>query len=342
LSFWKKYGRTIAGIAITAFMPTMGAFFKTLGGKMITGFLSGAVSSGSLKGGLWGAFSAGVFHGIGQSFDKLASANKGASGLIAGLKPDQFAAKVLTHAAMGGVMSQLQGGKFGHGFISAGVVEALSPQIMQAKGGPAQVVVGALVGGTASVASGGKFGNGALTAAFQIAFNHGSEALNRKIKAYDERINQALALIAGTNRGAEMLRAIEESALVSAVYVELDPKLANYGQTKPHDTTRRLSFWQRLLGETSPERYAAVVTVNPVASFGGFARDGGGYFRPDLTRIVAHELAHVYMLATGGPVAFRVQQQEVVKLENEIAREIDPNAPIRHLTRDHGSWNPSN
>ncbi len=65
----------------------------------------------------------------------------------------------------------LQGGKFGHGFVSAGVVEAVSPTVMKIPNSYAKVAVSALVGGSVSAATGGKFGNGAITGAFQMAFN---------------------------------------------------------------------------------------------------------------------------------------------------------------------------
>src|SRR5690606_16782952 len=93
-----------------------------------------------------------------------------------GLTATQFAGKVLAHAVTGGVMNTLQGGKFGHGFASAGITQAFAPGIDRMDAGnlgfsPARVIAAALVGGTASAASGGKFANGAVTGAFSRAFN---------------------------------------------------------------------------------------------------------------------------------------------------------------------------
>ena len=181
LSFFKKYWRSIVSIAINIFLPGAGWFIAAFGngiaGAMVAGFLSGVVGSGNLQGGLIGAFSAGVFFGIGEKFQTIANANKGA-GLKAlnGLKPHQFAAKVLAHGTAGGVMSTLQGGKFGHGFASAGVAQAFAPAIDGIGGranayAPARILAASLVGGTSSVLSGGKFANGAVTAAFSRAFN---------------------------------------------------------------------------------------------------------------------------------------------------------------------------
>jgi RHS repeat-associated protein len=181
LSFVKKYWRQLVSTAITIFAPYLGAWTSTWWGAMSIGFVSGAVSSGSLQGGLWGAFSAGLFHGIGTHFADVAGA-KGTGFLGSGLTDDQFAAKVLAHGVAGGVMSTLQGGKFGHGFASAGVAQAFAPGIDRIDAGntgfsAARVAAAALVGGTASVASGGKFANGAVTSAFAYAFN---DAMHRK------------------------------------------------------------------------------------------------------------------------------------------------------------------
>ena len=80
------------------------------------------------------------------------------------------------------IMTVLQGGKFGHGFASAGLSQASSGWIggldRGARFSPARIAASAVVGGTASRATGGKFANGALTGAFSRAFNderHASE-----------------------------------------------------------------------------------------------------------------------------------------------------------------------
>jgi hypothetical protein len=95
-----------------------------------------------------------------------------------GLSAGQFAGQVAAHAAAGGALTALQGGKFGHGFISAGVSKALTPAIGDAIGKEGSAgyvargtIVSAVVGGTTSVLSGGKFANGAATGAFQFLFN---------------------------------------------------------------------------------------------------------------------------------------------------------------------------
>ncbi|MCJ8271289.1 MAG: RHS repeat-associated core domain-containing protein, partial [Psychrosphaera sp.] len=130
----------------------------------------------AMQAGVYAGISAGVFQMIGSAY---ANTNMGCSSCYneAGKMVSGMGSKALSHAVAGGIMSSLQGGKFGHGFFAAGATEALSPQIgriYQGKGGiyrVARVMVAAAVGGTVSKLTGGKFGNGAVTGAFSRAFN---------------------------------------------------------------------------------------------------------------------------------------------------------------------------
>jgi RHS repeat-associated protein len=168
----------IQGVAITA-LTTGQAFAAAVAG----GFASGVISGGTLKSGLFGAFSATLFFGVGETFKPLTG---GGDFLGGGLSRGAFGAKVLAHGIAGGVMAELQGGKFGHGFASAGVTQAFSGRIDRIPGegtSVGRVAAAAIVGGTASALSGGKFGNGAVTAAFGRAFN---ETLHRPVPVTDE------------------------------------------------------------------------------------------------------------------------------------------------------------
>lgn len=143
------------------------------------GFAAGAIQSGTLKGGLYGAFSAELFFGIGQYFDQAGWAHVDGDIGSTNLNAVGYSSKILAHGVAGGVMSQLQGGKFGNGFLSAGVAEAAAPAIdkldpenpMGRSVSAERVVAASLVGGTTSVIAGGKFANGAVIAAFGRAFN---------------------------------------------------------------------------------------------------------------------------------------------------------------------------
>jgi RHS repeat-associated protein len=163
------------------------------------GFASAAIATGSLKAGLWGAVSAAAFWGIGTAFSNMAFANVEAINagamsssqlLKSGLTSGQTIAKIAAHAGAGGVLGVLQGGKFGHGFASAGFTEVLSPAVGQIPGDGfggvlARTAASAAIGGTASKLSGGSFANGATTGAFQQLFNESSHIVDEML-AQDE------------------------------------------------------------------------------------------------------------------------------------------------------------
>jgi len=67
--------------------------------------------------------SAGVFYGIGGALPVRGDEGTfyNASG---GLTTAGYAVRTLAYGAAGGVMETLQGGRFGHGFVSAGVSAA--------------------------------------------------------------------------------------------------------------------------------------------------------------------------------------------------------------------------
>ncbi|MCT2532885.1 peptidoglycan DD-metalloendopeptidase family protein [SAR92 clade bacterium H231] len=145
-----------------------------------TGDFGEAIKQGAIAG-----ISAAAFQSVGEFFGEIASANatavsngvlQSAQVLENGLTFAQTVGKIATHAAVGGVMSVMQGGKFGHGFASAGFTQGLSGKIggiglNDTIGKFMRVSAAAVVGGTASKLTGGKFANGALTGAFSRLFN---------------------------------------------------------------------------------------------------------------------------------------------------------------------------
>jgi len=167
--FVKKHWRTIVSIAIAVYLPGVSwvAELGSVGAGALTGFVSGAVATGSLKGALIGAFTGGMFgelHHMAKGFGK-----------------------VIAHGTVGGIGSVLSGGKFGHGFLSAGFTQAAgSIKGMFVDGATkfadraANAMKAAVIGGTASTLSGGKFANGAITGAF-------SRLLNDDYRAPDEK-----------------------------------------------------------------------------------------------------------------------------------------------------------
>ncbi|NQZ09745.1 MAG: DUF2974 domain-containing protein, partial [Algicola sp.] len=130
----KKYWKQVVSIAAVFVL-----------GPVIGGMLSGYLTTGSLKGALLGAFTG----ALGASFGGLDG--------IAGF---------LVNGAVGGLSSKLTGGKFGHGFLSAGIGQAVGGSIKALKTATGRILAKAVVGGTVSKLTGGKFANGALTSAF--------------------------------------------------------------------------------------------------------------------------------------------------------------------------------
>lgn len=160
----------------------------------VTGSLNASLKAGAIS-----YATASAFKAIGDKFTSIGDSNLGAiadSGSLDGLDSlhyfggnfltsGQIAGQISAHAVTGGVISTLQGGKFGHGFFSAGVTKGLGGAFLpggsnlttkQVVGG---AVASAIIGGTASVISGGKFSNGAKTAAFQYLFNQAAIEVNR-------------------------------------------------------------------------------------------------------------------------------------------------------------------
>lgn len=131
-------------------------------------YANGGSIGDAFKAGLTAAATAQLFTEIGTTFD-------GASG--SGFFAKGGLGHIGTHAVAGGVLSELQGGKFGHGFFSAGLVKGLSGSISSIKAftingkSIGQAAVSAVIGGTASKISGGKFANGAVTGTFQNLYN---------------------------------------------------------------------------------------------------------------------------------------------------------------------------
>ena len=160
------YSAAHLGAAEAAAMAASG---QTAMATIMTGYLSGFISSGNLNGAVEGAFSADLNYGIG--YIKNPVANVGA------------------HALEGGVMSQIQGGRFGHGFVSAGLSATINPKIAEHLGtGFKGGVAASIAGGTISQITGGKFANGALSSAFQFAFNKALHESDTRQLTKDENL----------------------------------------------------------------------------------------------------------------------------------------------------------
>ncbi|WP_333970023.1 hypothetical protein, partial [Alteromonas mediterranea] len=174
-------------------------------------FAAGGIATGSLRGALVGAFTGAAFQQIGQHFNTKGIFNKTGNRYgytLSGDKLHTFGGNLLTsgqitqqiasHAVVGGVAAELAGGKFGHGFFSAGVTKGLGGAFLPSGSNLSTgeivegTVVSAVIGGTASEISGGKFGNGAGTAAFQFLFNQASNSSQDELKEKYRTVFRAL------------------------------------------------------------------------------------------------------------------------------------------------------
>ncbi|MCC5870560.1 MAG: RHS repeat-associated core domain-containing protein [Gammaproteobacteria bacterium] len=159
--FIKKFGKALAIVAAVVIPNPIVA-------GAVAGFLA---SGGQLKGAIFGAIGGAVFGAIGNAFPEVTFG----SGL--------HLAKTLTHGVAGGLLSAAGGGRFGDGFLGAGVGQLFAPGIdrigldsageirADVSARIVRTVTAATVGGTASAIGGGKFANGAISAGFGRAFN---------------------------------------------------------------------------------------------------------------------------------------------------------------------------
>ena len=107
----------------------------------------------------------------------------------------------------------LGGGKFGHGFVSAGLSKALSP-LADTDHLFRDGLVNAAIGGTVSEITGGDFGNGAVMAATQYAFNALAQAPKATADPYSsipkKELNDPRALRNGVKSFNESLTKHQE------------------------------------------------------------------------------------------------------------------------------------
>jgi len=187
--WWRKNGgsvRQVVAIIVSIYLCGGGCSME---GAIGAGASAGAITGG-LKGAVIGAFSAGLFHGIGDAFAKGNCAKCYIEGTKT-LKSIARIGKVLAHAVAGGVMSKLQGGKFGHGFGAAGITQSFASAIDGIKSSTgAKVIAAAILGGTVSQLTGGKFANGAVTAAFSRLFNDDGDHTGEVKEVFDESVGE--------------------------------------------------------------------------------------------------------------------------------------------------------
>ncbi|TQF71264.1 RHS repeat-associated core domain-containing protein [Pseudoalteromonas luteoviolacea] len=160
--------QTTVAVALN-FVPGCQVWCSALFSAQVNYYHTGSVGS-ALRAGATSAATAYAFSAIGDYY-------KGEYGSFAGAEFGEQLQWAGSHALVGGISSVASGGKFGHGFISAGFTKMVMGNAgfnMNNRDWDAIVgrtTVAAIVGGTASALTGGKFANGARTAAMMHALN---------------------------------------------------------------------------------------------------------------------------------------------------------------------------
>ncbi|MCH9691790.1 MAG: RHS repeat-associated core domain-containing protein [Gammaproteobacteria bacterium] len=115
----------------------------------------------------------------------------------AGAGFSEWASYGMSMGVIGGATTVLSGGKFGHGFISAGAGSALGGVVLGIKSPVGRIIMRTVIGGSISEVTGGKFANGAATAAFaaivaegaRAAQNYGERGIPKNVN--ESRINSS-------------------------------------------------------------------------------------------------------------------------------------------------------
>lgn len=149
-SFVKKYWKVAAMAAV--------AYYTGQWAQGLNLFAGNAVAAGAAAGAISGFITGAV---TGAIFGALGGHIKGTEWNVG--------QQMLAHGMAGGVLQVLQGGKFGHGFVSAGIMKGVGKIQTAASWG--RITIQAMAGGTVSRLTGGKFANGAMTATIQFVVN---------------------------------------------------------------------------------------------------------------------------------------------------------------------------
>ncbi|MCG7548062.1 SpvB/TcaC N-terminal domain-containing protein [Pseudoalteromonas sp. Of7M-16] len=142
-------------------------FTRAMGGSSSQAFKAGAIAG----------LTAAAFQQVGEHFKAEFGISPESNLTFADLDIGQQLQWAGSHALVGGISSVASGGKFGHGFVSAGFTKMamgnagfdMNNRDWEAVAG--RTTVAAIIGGTASVLTGGKFANGAKTAAMMHLVN---------------------------------------------------------------------------------------------------------------------------------------------------------------------------
>lgn len=144
-----------------------------------------------------------------------------------------------------------------------------------------------------------------------------------------------LAEVAGTEEGARILSVLEADEDISRIRIRVNERLAGPGSIDPMKDPRP-GLFRRLFGGWK-QTYTLDIQLNPNAPNNFFYDVDGNPFVPSGARILGHELGHAYIFSRHGYPGYVRYQTGAITIENTIARQLSPTAPMRHPTRGHGS-----
>ena len=209
------------------------------------GFVTGGIATGSFKGALFGGISAAAFYQIGSQF--VAESGFFQAGGVG---------HVLTHGLAGGVLAELQGGQFGHGFLAAGLSKAVMGRFkyddLSTPAVLGRTAIAATVGGTISRITGGKFANGALTSAMAQLFNAEASARARARGYVEETRRVANGWLDSIKRGLQsiadyIIPDFEQARVIGEEVLDSLP-----GHNNIRDAQRHAKWSQRMYEEINP------------------------------------------------------------------------------------------
>ena len=291
-SFFRKF-RLALGIAAAIFLPGGQGLLAGIGVSntiaqfAITGFLTGVINSGTLKGGVIGAFTGSLgaaVPGLGQIGD------------------------FLVQSSIAGLGSVLSGGKFGHGFLSAGLTRLAAPGLSGIRSDVGRAAASALVGGTVSKLTGGKFANGAVTGAMQSALI----SLKNRLRPRFENSGASESVADVTEGAPEELKPLLKDPLRRQEALNRLAELKGFtGQNGGILYSNESTGPQGELGNVSPDRIVTIFS-------GAFDRSFGF-----LGSVLFHEFIHVRQFVEFGKITSNSDLfiREVEAFDRSLSRE---------------------
>ncbi len=185
---------------LTQLVPLLTMSLISAGGNAVVNNLPTAERDKSL---LKAGLSSAAFFGLGQIFAQVESASiwLREGGVL----------HIASHATLGGIISDLDGGKFAHGFWSAGITKGLTPYFAGIGNthilgiNVTEALIAGLLGGTISDLTGGKFASGFYTTLFANIFNEqkggGRPEAGRGPNYSPEQVAENIAAVVGTEAG---------------------------------------------------------------------------------------------------------------------------------------------